>query len=686
MRISRWARAAVRAAVVCVVWPIAAGLQSSSSVAAQQAPAPTPQRPPVFHNGVAFVSVDAFPRRGGKVVEGLTKQDFEVLEDGKPQAVETFEFVHIDPNPVDADRRDPNNAADAERQAADPHNRLFVVFLDLAHTTIVGSHDARQPIVDFLTRTIGATDLFAMMTAETPVTQITFGRRTESIDAQLSQVWTWGQADRAVMARTPYEQRLETCGVLMGSPDLGDLLVQLARNDMLQSSLENLMARLRDLRDERKNVLFISEGWVPQTELRALTSVNSGEIPGVGIGTPIDNRTGAGSRSTMSGERAWCEQEVGRLSHIDFQRRFRDLLTTANRANVSFYPIDVGGLKASAEGRADVSTAAGAAARNDMARGSIDTLRELADNTDGYAVVNTNDLSAGVRRVSDDLSSYYLLGYYSTNPARDGRFRRIEVKVKTKDVSVSARRGYYAPTPEVASAPAAAAVPAAIDNEIARLGRLRRDAEIFSYAAPTASGADVAVEIAASAVTQDRWRAGATVDVTLTSADGTSASASGRIEAGARSTLVSVPIDLRHPGPWTSAVRAGGDGDRAQDQTQMDVASGTLIGAPMAWRATPSPRSPLRPLADFQLTRGDRLHVEWPILQDAAERSARLLDRRGQPIGQPLAATAAPDGRRAAAVDLPIASLPEGDFVLELTAATDAGQTERRVLAFRVVR
>jgi VWFA-related protein len=668
------------------VCAIAAGLQSSSRVVAQQPAVQTPPRPPVFRNGVAFVSVDAFPRRDGKVVEGLTKQDFEILEDGKPQAVETFEFVHIDANPADADRRDPGTVADAERQAADPHNRLFVVFLDLAHTTVVGSHDARRPIVDFLARTIGANDLFAMMTAETPVSQLAFGRRTESIEAQLSQMWTWGQADRAVMARTPYEQRLETCGVMMGSPTLGDVLVQVSREDMLQSSLENLMARLRDLRDERTNVLFISEGWVPQRDMAALTAVTGGEIPGIGIGTPVTNRAGAETRSTLNDERAWCGREIGRLSSIDFERRFRDLLTTATRANVSFYPIDVGGLKAPAEGRADVARPDAAATRNASARGSLDTLRELADNTDGYAVVNTNDLSAGVRRVSDDLSSYYLLGYYSTNAARDGRFRRIEVKVKTKDVSVSARRGYYAPTPESAAAAAAAAVPAEIDNEIARLSRLRRDAEIFSYAVPTSSGADVAVEIASSAAAQDRWRGGAPVDVTLTAADGTTASATGRIEPGARSTLVSVPIDRRHPGPWTTAVRAGGDGERAQDQTQMEVVSGVLLGAPMAWRATPSPRSPLLPLADFQLTRRDRLHVEWPILQDAATRTARLLDRRGQPLGQPLPVSAAPDGRHAAAVDLPIASLPEGDFVLELAATSGAGQTERRVLAFRVVR
>ena len=70
----------------------------------------------------------------------------------------------------------------------------------------------------------------------------------------------------------------------------------------------------------------------------------------------------------------------------------------------------------------------------------------LADNTDGIAIVNTNDLAAGMRRIVEDVSAYYLLGYYSTNTAHDGRYRRIDVKLKAPDQRVRARRGYFAPS------------------------------------------------------------------------------------------------------------------------------------------------------------------------------------------------------------------------------------------------
>ena len=87
----------------------------------------------------------------------------------------------------------------------------------------------------------------------------------------------------------------------------------------------------------------------------------------------------------------------------------------------------------------------------------IDTLRTLAENTDGVAVVNTNNLNRGMQRIADDLSSYYLLGYYSTNTKLDGQFRRIDVRVRRPGVEVRARRGYRAATAEEVNASRAAA-------------------------------------------------------------------------------------------------------------------------------------------------------------------------------------------------------------------------------------
>ena len=80
-------------------------------------------------------------------------------------------------------------------------------------------------------------------------------------------------------------------------------------------------------------------------------------------------------------------------------------------------------------------------------------MRTLAENTDGIAVVATNDLAAGLKRVLDDVSAYYLIGYYSTNTKFDGRLRRIEVRVKQPDINVRARRGYMAPTEAMLAQP-----------------------------------------------------------------------------------------------------------------------------------------------------------------------------------------------------------------------------------------
>src|SRR6202011_1210402 len=76
----------------------------------------------------------------------------------------------------------------------------------------------------------------------------------------------------------------------------------------------------------------------------------------------------------------------------------------------------------------------------------ITTLRTLADATDGLAIVDSNNLDAGLKRVVADLSSYYLLGYYSTGKL-DGKFHSISVRVKRPGVQVRARRGFLAATP-----------------------------------------------------------------------------------------------------------------------------------------------------------------------------------------------------------------------------------------------
>src|SRR5437762_3373502 len=85
---------------------------------------------PVFRAGAVLVTVDAYPQKDGKIVEGLTRDDFEILEDGKPQKVDAFDFVRVEPALTESARRDPNTVGEANTLAADPRNRVFVAYLD----------------------------------------------------------------------------------------------------------------------------------------------------------------------------------------------------------------------------------------------------------------------------------------------------------------------------------------------------------------------------------------------------------------------------------------------------------------------------------------------------------------------------------------------------------------------------
>ena len=116
-----------------------------------------------------------------------------------------------------------------------------------------------------------------------------------------------------------------------------------------------------------------------------------------------------------------CDQERITLAGEDHQAEFQRLLDLANRANARFYSVDLRGLVAPSASRPARPV-------------GQEMLKTLSSATDGVAVVDTNDLVAGMRRALDDMRGYYLLGYYSTNAKADGTFRSIKVNVKRPGV------------------------------------------------------------------------------------------------------------------------------------------------------------------------------------------------------------------------------------------------------------
>jgi VWFA-related protein len=697
--------------------------QTTSSTAQNPPPpagqAPATPRQPVFRGGANFVLVDAYPQRDGRLVEGLTAADFEVREDGKPQQVEMFEFVRVEPSLSETTRRDPNNQREAEALVADPHNRVFVVYLDTIHTTVEGSHNIRGPLVDALNRIIGPNDLFGVMTPNMDPRHIAFGRRLLGVEEQLTRHWTWGERNRVGSdPQDPGEEDLYQCfackPVANGCVDwyydegarrryLYEVLIDRRREDRTLTSIERLIDHLGRLREARTVVLAITDGWLLYQRDQRLAEEGA-QVTSAAPTVTINpgGRIGiAGLDSTRGIDRASCNSELTRLALLDNEIRMRDLLRSANRGNVSFYPVTPSGLGVfdrpiSQRDTPNPNNKPGESPflENITRVGDrVNTLRTLAENTDGIADVNTNDLKAGLQRVIDDVSAYYLLGYYSTNMKFDGKVRTIQVRMKPAGLNVRARRSYLAPSEaslraEATAAPSTAASAASVVEEsLGILARLRPTSELFIYGVQEDDAASVVVEIASSLMSGGRWSSGGDVEVTLTGPNGQTVGAGqGRVEPATRGALVRIPLTAAAVGPLRVAVRVRSGSERLEERGEIRPTPGKVVGGPLLFRGTAAASSPLRPVADFQYRRTERAHIEWPTLAPLDRREARLLGRNGQPLAIPVTVTERQtNGRNVLAADVNLAPLTEGDYVIELTVGS-AGETEQRRLAIRVIR
>ena len=154
------------------------------------------QQPPTFRTEANYVRVDVFPTtKDGAPILDLTQADFDVLEGGAPQKIEQFEHVVIRATAQDA-RIDPNNVREMRAMLENPRARVFVIFLDVGHVTVDGSHRIRQPLTDTLNRLIGPEDLVGVMTPDMSPTDIALARKTTTIEGFLARHWTWARASR----------------------------------------------------------------------------------------------------------------------------------------------------------------------------------------------------------------------------------------------------------------------------------------------------------------------------------------------------------------------------------------------------------------------------------------------------------------------------------------------------------
>ena len=397
---------------------------ASQQPAAQQPPQTPPDQPPqqpVFRTGINFVRVDAIVTdKQGNPVADLKQTDFDVLEDGKPQTIETFRFVKADgAAPVEA-QRPIRSRADEETAAANEDSRIFVFFLDDYHVRLGNSMAARKPLVDFVQNSIGANDLLAVMYPLTPIDAVTLTRDHQSVIRTLS---TFEGRKFNYEPRNATEQRYALYPAET---------VERIRRQVALSALEGLSVKLGALREGRKAVIVVSEGFTAMLPPQLRDPVAA--MPG--FGNP--NR-----RNPTAGDNSMLEDRAEFSGQLDVQQEMQDVFNAANRSNTALYTVDPRGL---ATGEFDIDQNVGFQRSNSSLRQTQDTLRVLADETTAAPSSTETTSAKAMKQIVTDSSAYYLLGYNSTQAPQDGKFHEIKVKVKRGGTEVRSRKGYWALT------------------------------------------------------------------------------------------------------------------------------------------------------------------------------------------------------------------------------------------------
>jgi len=661
------------------------------------------QQAPRFRAGANLVRVDAYVSLDGVAVTDLKPGDIEIFEDDKPQRIETFELIAARaPNPQ-SERINPTTVRDM-RQEANDAARVFTLFFDRLHVSLAGSYHARKPIIETLDRLIGPDDLVGVMTPELSPSGITYSRRTTSIERMVTDTWHWGTKDRQAQD-SPQERAIREC---YPSAGIADEMIARRRERETLDALEHLVTHLDGLRPERKFVMVFTEGWPLYRQSDALAAGTAPRTDGVGVdprtgriapSTPLDSSR-EGSQSLES-----CERERVMLAFIDHELKFRELLQRANRANVSFYPIDARGLIVFDQPtRFDLPPSVDAA----WLRDRHDDLRTMASQTDGQAVLDiTNDISGAMQKIFADVGSYYLASYYSSNQKLDGRFRRIRVEVKRDQVEVRARPGYLAPTEAEARAAGATperpagsrpAPPPSVSRALDAIAPGRGNLPVRIQAAGGRGLIRAVIELDVATVKQPEWLSGGTLRLTVeperTGAATTASPAQTvtvAIEPGQRSIPVDGMVSPLAAGRYLVRAELTPRAGRLpiQVSTFVTVPPDTAVvgSAALALRRGPSTGLVYVPTADPRFRRTERLRIEVPLTDAAIQATGRLLTREG--AAMPLVvsySTRVDDAKKQtlAVAEVVLAPLAAGEYVLEL-AIKKAGEPEIITYGFRIV-
>jgi VWFA-related protein len=384
----------------------------------------------VFRSGANLILVDVVVRdKKGAVVTGLASGDFQLLEDGKPQQILTFAFEQISGRARPIERASvlagaaaggpprvaPGAAATTSAAGGAPAaaltsedvagHRLLTLLFDTSSMQPEDVQKAADSAIKWVNEQMTPADLVAVASINSSLQVLTdFTNDRERVQSALATFsgansTAFGSVDASTAATDEAASQTDETATTDASAQELDTF----NNDVRLRALKTLAEALAPIQ-QKKAILYFSAGM---------------------------QRNGT-----------------------DNQVELRAAVNAAVRANVAIYPVDARGLQAIVPGgsarqgsRGGLSAFTGSAVAGQFSTlaAQQETLTALAADTGGTAFLDANDFGEAFVQVTKDISSYYILGYASTNGERDGRYRRITVRLRGKsDAKIDAREGYYA--------------------------------------------------------------------------------------------------------------------------------------------------------------------------------------------------------------------------------------------------
>jgi VWFA-related protein len=666
---------------------------------AQPQPADPAAQPPVFRAGINYVRVDVIiSDKNGNPVADLQASDFDVSEDGKPQKIDTFKLIKLDGGTAESMKEPPKeirNDFDEESEAARDDVRLFAIFLDDYHVRRGASMAVRGQLAKFIDTQIGPSDMVGVMYPLEATGSVRMTRNHSAVSRGLQ-----GFLGR----KYEYEPKNQFEEQYAHYPTE---TVERVRNQVSLSALKALIIHMGSLKEGRKSLILVSEGYTYMVP----PQMRNADAQQPGSGNPNTFNSQAGQNDINEDRAAWS-------AGLEMDSDLREIYDTANRNNVAIYAVDPRGLPGF---EFDINEGVGLQTDTKYLTSTMDSLRSLAENTDGRAIVNRNDIAAGMKQITRDSSAYYLIGYNSLQAPTDGKFHEIKVKVKRPGVQVRARRGYWALNREEvarATAPAKPAVPKPVEVAIANaVVRASRASVMRSWVGmsrgengktrvtfiweplPKAPGdrpREEPARVSLMAIAPDGSPSfrGKVPDVALVSAAPAAAATTGGAPAGRGPSRVSFDVN---PGKIQLRISVEGSAAQVLDSETREISVPDLTSA----QATMGTASVLRartarefqqlradgdavPITGREFSRIEHLLVRVPTYGPGGTTPTlrvHLLNRAGAAMNELKAEPAPRTGEQQ--IDLPLAGLPPGEYVLEIKAGDQDGEATELV-GFRV--